>query len=253
MSWALEKNPLRSEGWTDCLQGLSKTCTIPERHDRIRCYIVWTRILTTPQRKRIPPSSGSKAAARDSHAELDLTGKKLTDEGFAAFVDDLIDCLEYRGENHPYGTVRLTELSLKGNALTTASMVKLGRVVALSGDTLIRLDLSDNEIQITNKTQRDEWAAFLESFQGCFMLKKIDFAGNKLGAAGFDVFARVYAKSDLDFVVLQGNLDAGDHENGISKDLDGIHLGGMLSFLESGSASSILVSLLTKRTRFENL
>jgi hypothetical protein len=177
----------------------------------------------------MPPGNGSKAAARDPHVELDLSGKELTDEGFAVFVDDLIECLRYRDEEHPQGIVRLTDVSLKGNILTTASMPKLGVVVALSADTLSRLNIADNDIQVKTQQQRDEWRAFLESFQGCYMLKRIDFAGNKLGGPGFDVLARVYAKSELDFIEPEreahhnGN---GSYENGISSALDGMHLGG---------------------------
>ena len=196
----------------------------------------------------MPPGSGSKAAARDPNVELDLTGKKLTDEGFAAFADDLIECLEYQGENHPYGAVRLTDLSLKGNELTTASMVKLGCVVALSADSLGRLDISDNNIQITTQDEREQWRSFLESFQNCYLLKKIDFGGNKLGTAGFDVLARVYAKSDLDFVVLDEHSGDENDESDIIKGMDGMNLGGKSSFVRqlrsmdiaSGGISSFL-------------
>jgi hypothetical protein len=152
--------------------------------------------------------------------ELDVTGKELTDEGFAAFVDDLILCLKYRDEEHPQGVVRLTELSLGGNGLTTASMPKLGAVVALSADTLSRLSIANNNIEVETQQQRDEWEAFLDSFQACYMLKRVDFAGNHLGGPGFDVLARAYAKSELDFLVVYSAEDY----NGISERMDGLHL-----------------------------
>ncbi|EER44030.1 leucine rich repeat domain-containing protein [Histoplasma capsulatum var. duboisii H88] len=151
-------------------------------------------------RKRIPPGLGSRAAARDPHVEIDLTGKELTDEGFAAFIDDLITCIQYRDKQHPDGIVRLTELVLKGNALTVASMRKLGQVVALGSDCLAQLDISDNQISVSFRGERESWQAFLESFQGCYVLRKVDFSNNPLGGAGFDVLARVYAHSDLDFI-----------------------------------------------------
>ncbi|KKZ60905.1 hypothetical protein EMCG_00666 [[Emmonsia] crescens] len=136
-------------------------------------------------RKRIPPGLGSRAGARDPHVEIDLTAKELTDDRFAAFVDDLINCIQYRDEEHPNGIIRLTELVVKGNALTVASVKKLGHVVALSSDCLTQLNISDNRIS---------------SLKGCYVLKKIDFAGNPLGGAGFDVLARVFVQSDLDFI-----------------------------------------------------
>ncbi|ODH47968.1 hypothetical protein GX48_05900 [Paracoccidioides brasiliensis] len=158
-------------------------------------------------KKRIPPGIGAKAAARDPHVEIDLTGKEVTDEGFAVFVDDLINCIQYRDAEHPDGIVHLTEIAIKGNALTVASMEKLGRVIALSNDSLTQVDISDNQISVTSRKERDVWQRFLESFQGCYLLRKVDFSGNPFGGGGFDVFARVYTQSDLDFVVEPLNND----------------------------------------------
>lgn len=132
--------------------------------------------------------------------ELDITGKGLTDEGIAFFIEDLIECIQYRDDGHPQGTVRLTELSLKGNNLTAVAMSKLGHVITLSSTTLTKLDLSDNSIQVETGEDRKAWGEFLASFQNCCVLKKVDFSGNSLGGVGFDVFAHVYMKSDLDFV-----------------------------------------------------
>ncbi|KAL1956281.1 hypothetical protein VTO42DRAFT_7454 [Malbranchea cinnamomea] len=113
-------------------------------------------------------------------------------------------------------------------------MVKLGRVIALSGDTLTRLDVSDNDIHVATKAQREDWCTFLESFQGCYMLKRIDFGGNSLGSAGFDVLARVFTKSDLDFMLDDcGNglskVDHEDRKNDIAKAMKGVQLGGEAS------------------------
>lgn len=108
--------------------------------------------------------------------------------------------------------VKLTELIVKGNALTVAGMAKLAPVVALSNSSLVKLDISDNEIEITNKTQRCDWCTFLMSFEGCFMLKTVDFSGNKLGSQGFDVISKVYLKSDLDYV--EPSPIGNHHDNG---------------------------------------
>ncbi|KGQ01292.1 hypothetical protein PAAG_11968 [Paracoccidioides lutzii Pb01] len=135
-------------------------------------------------KRRIPSGIGAKAAARDPHVEIDLTGKEVTDEGFAVFVDDLINCIQYRDAEHPDGIVHLTEIAIKGNALTVASIEKLGRVIALSNDSLTQVDISDNQISVTSRKERDLTSVAI-----------------LLGGGGFDVFARVYTQSDLDFVV----------------------------------------------------
>ncbi|PGH02717.1 hypothetical protein AJ80_08814 [Polytolypa hystricis UAMH7299] len=166
-------------------------------------------------RKRIPPGTGTRASARDPHVEIDLTGRQLTDEGFDIIANELIDLIQYRDAEHPNGIIRLTEVSLSGNDLSVASMVKLGRIIALSVDSMTQLDLSNNLISVIDAEHRAIWSVFLESFQGCYMLKKIDFSGNKLGVAGFDVLARVYAQSDLYFLEAAANGESnGDSKNG---------------------------------------
>ncbi|WEW60666.1 hypothetical protein PRK78_006153 [Emydomyces testavorans] len=177
-------------------------------------------------RKRIPPGSGARTAARDPNIELDLTGKLLTDEGLAEVADALMECILFQDENHPHGVVRLTELSVKGNSLTVAAMEKLAPVVRLSNFTLMKLDISGNEINITNKAQRCNWRTFLKSFEGCFMLKSIDLSGNNLGSAGFDGIAEAYLKSDLDFIepARAPNLDDNGAAHGIGAQSKSLNL-----------------------------
>ncbi|RAL09681.1 uncharacterized protein BO97DRAFT_374481 [Aspergillus homomorphus CBS 101889] len=151
-------------------------------------------------KKRFPPGTGSKSAARDPFVEIDVTGKALTDDGMAQFIDDLVDCLEFRDQDHPTGLARVTELHLQGNLLTVNSLPKLAEVVALSAGDLRELDLSNNNIQIATPEEIEKWVAFLESFQKCFMLRKLDLGGNALGRAGMEHLARIYMKSDLDFL-----------------------------------------------------
>jgi len=169
-------------------------------------------------------------AARDPHVEIDLAGKCLTDEGFEIFANNLIEGIQYRDNDHPTGIVRLAELSLKENRLTIISMAKLTKAIALSGDTLTQLDISDNAIHVASSSERAIWKGFLESFQGCCVLKKIDFSGNTLGAAGFDVLSRVYTKSDVDFIELAEieNCDLGaanvEAERQLLNSLKAMHL-----------------------------
>lgn len=94
----------------------------------------------------------------------------------------------------------MTELSLKGNKLTVASLGKLGKVIARSHADLKDLDISENQIIVDKVEQATIWKEFLDSFQGCFVLKRIDFSGNELGARGFELLCRAYMQSDLDFV-----------------------------------------------------
>ncbi|PYH84237.1 hypothetical protein BO82DRAFT_372658 [Aspergillus uvarum CBS 121591] len=151
-------------------------------------------------KKRFPPGAGSKSAARDPFVEIDVTGKVLTDEGLAQFIGDLVDCLEFRDREHPMGLAKVTELHLSGNRLTVDSLPMLAEVVKRSAGDLRELDLSNNDIQITTPDAVRKWANFLNSFQKCFVLRKLDLGGNALGRAGIEHLARIYMKSDLDFL-----------------------------------------------------
>ncbi|KAL3475465.1 hypothetical protein BJX99DRAFT_247525 [Aspergillus californicus] len=151
-------------------------------------------------KKRFPPGIGSKAAARDPSLEIDLEGKCLTDEGFAQFIDDLLKCIHHRDDEHPVGLAKITEFHLRGNNLTVHSLAKLGEVIANSSGDIRELDLSQNKISVVTVEEKVTWQRFLESFQNCYMLKKLDLSGNPLGVAGLEILARVYIKSDLEFV-----------------------------------------------------
>jgi Leucine Rich repeat len=155
----------------------------------------------------MPPETASRAATRDPYLEIDIASKELTDQGLALFIDDLIACLEFRDSDHPQGIGRLTEFHLQNNALTTHSLKKLSRIIALSAGDLRELDLSGNEIRIVTPEQRLSWQQFLESFNTCYMLKKLDFSHNPLGPRGIEILARVYMRSELDFP----EVDRGDN------------------------------------------
>jgi hypothetical protein len=178
----------------------------------------------------MPPGTASKMAARDPHVEIELAGKCLRDEGFDIFANNLIEGIQYRDNDHPTGVIKLTELSLKDNHLTVMSMAKLAKVIALSGSTLTQLDISDNAVHVGSSSERAIWKDFLESFQGCYVLKKIDFSGNRLGSAGFDVLSRVYAKSDVGFIesaeIEDGYLNAANvrAEKKLRNSLNAMHL-----------------------------
>lgn len=160
----------------------------------------------------MPPEDGSKpgnhgSALRDPVVEIDITGKELTDDGLNQFIDVLIECIKFEikevreGKVHTSRIVRVAELHLQGNQLTVESLAKLAEVVALSIDDLRELDLSKNQLHIETAEDVEKWEAFLGNFKHCFMLKKLDLGGNPLGCLGIEHFARVYLKSDLDWLL----------------------------------------------------
>ncbi|KAL4965020.1 uncharacterized protein BDV14DRAFT_208882 [Aspergillus stella-maris] len=158
------------------------------------------QVVSKDLKKRIPPSTGSKAAARDPTLEIDLTGKCLTDEGFAQFIDDLIECTTYRSPEHPLGLAKVTEFHLSGNNLTTFSLAQLGTVIANNPGDLRELDLSNNDFRIQSPEEKKIWKEFLDSFKNCYMLQRLDISDNPLGVKGLEILARVYVKSDLDYL-----------------------------------------------------
>ncbi|GKZ80726.1 hypothetical protein AnigIFM56816_004953 [Aspergillus niger] len=161
---------------------------------------VWTSL-----KKRFPPEDGNKstsheAALRDPVLEIDVTGKELTDEGFKQFIDILIECIKYKHAGHSKSIALVTELHLQGNQLTVESLAKLAEVVTLSEGDLRELDLSKNQLHIETAQDVEKWEAFLKAFKHCCLLKKLDLSGNPLGCLGLEHFARVYLKSDLDWL-----------------------------------------------------
>ena len=144
--------------------------------------------------------TSGKATARDPTLELDISGKKLTDNGFAEFIQDLIDCMKFRDSEHPDGAAKLTELHLQGNELSVKSLSKLAEVIVLATGELRELDLSSNSIQVITPDDKAVWEAFLKSFKDCFMLKKLDIGNNRLGFVGVETLVRTYTQSELDFL-----------------------------------------------------
>ncbi|EFQ97400.1 leucine rich repeat protein [Nannizzia gypsea CBS 118893] len=152
------------------------------------------RILSKELRRRIPPGINAQDAEKDPNVELDLSGKALTDDGLSVFIDDLVQCMSYRDENYPKGAVRLTELCLSGNNLTVMALMKLSEVIFIGITSITKVDISNNSIRVTNEYERRALSAFLNAFRYSCLVKKIDFSGNRLENAGFDVLACMYFK-----------------------------------------------------------
>ncbi|OKL61286.1 hypothetical protein UA08_03767 [Talaromyces atroroseus] len=156
--------------------------------------------------KRVPVSSTFRL--RDPVLEIDISGKQLTDDEFKVFILDLRYALEYKSSEYPRGVNKLQELHLQGNSLTSDSLVELAKAIFLSSQDLKELDISSNKINIVTTSDVQKWQYFLQSFSQCCVLKKIDFSNNALGSQGIEVLARVYIRSELDFVDTELATDA---------------------------------------------
>ncbi len=144
------------------------------------------------QMKRSSPGPTSKAAVRDPYVELDVSGRQLTDDGFAELAHGLLSSINVDGEHGR--VVRLEELSMADNDLTAGCLRPLGRTIRLATDDLRELDLSGNNITVATSEEASAWEEFLRSFQGCCVLRRLDFSGNPLGPRAFEIFTRVYGR-----------------------------------------------------------
>ena len=163
-------------------------------------------IADASQKKRIPPSGGSKAALRDPALEVDLRSKQLTDAGFSELRESLEQAVRYDGSQGK--VVLLEELCLKANRLTVASLQCLTPIIDIVAQDLRDLDLSDNMISINDPGDVILWEAFLQSLSKCCVLRRLDLSGNELGTKAFEVFARVYAREET---IELGCRDRHDH------------------------------------------
>lgn len=171
--------------------------------------------------KRIPPSTGSRAALRDPVVELDVSGKRLTDEGFGEVVSALVESLNYDGDQGR--VVRLEELCLTNNQLSVTSLQALSPIIRLASHDLRDLDVSENSININTEAEVAIWEDFLTSFSDCYVLRRIDFSGNALGPRAFEVMTRVYAKQEAVDLVLPADLEqVQSNERRTSTDVAGL-------------------------------
>lgn len=151
--------------------------------------------------KRVTAGPAARAAQRDPYVELDVSGRRLTDEGFAEIATALATTVSHEGEHGK--VVRLEELCLAGNALTAGSLLALAKVVQDAAAELRDLDLSGNNISVTNVEDVLAWEEFLKSFRECFVLRRLDLGGNALGPWAFEILARVYGdEAPLDLLAL---------------------------------------------------
>ncbi|KAF2137001.1 uncharacterized protein K452DRAFT_236556, partial [Aplosporella prunicola CBS 121167] len=151
------------------------------------------RIVAKDLRKQTTHCFGKQPPRPEvSPLDLELPGKKLTDEGCLAMVEALAQTLEMRDG---VSANKLQSLNLSGNELTTVSLQALAAIIKLAAFDLTDLDLSNNKITVKTNKEAEEWEAFLQSFSECRVLRRIVFSGNDLsGSRPFEILTRVYAK-----------------------------------------------------------
>ena len=143
--------------------------------------------------KRVAPGSTSRAAQRDPELELDVSDRKLTDEGFAAVASALVKSTQNVSETGV--AFHLHELVLKNNELTVGSLKELIPLIKNKLPSYLRhLDLSNNLISVQTSEDVKTWEEFLQSFARCCVLQKLDLSGNTLGPKAFEVLARVFVR-----------------------------------------------------------
>ncbi|RPA77820.1 hypothetical protein BJ508DRAFT_329833 [Ascobolus immersus RN42] len=145
-------------------------------------------------RKKIPKDV-SKATKRvpgtvSDNIEMNLTGRKVGDEGLALICDALLEGLIE-------GYFRLVELHLSDTAITVAGLRSLSTVIRATSTQLKDLDLSNNQISVASQEDILAWEDFLRSFSGVSSLMRLDLSGNPLGSefAG-ETFLRCYSMAN---------------------------------------------------------
>ncbi|KAF8543816.1 hypothetical protein BDD12DRAFT_874040 [Trichophaea hybrida] len=132
-------------------------------------------------------SASKSRSIRD--LELNLQGKDLGDEGLEIVCDGLCQGLAS-------GSLRLDELHLAENKITSRGLKFLGDVTRLASADLKDLDLRANELAIVTQEDAEDWENFLESFRDVTCLRRLDLSENPIGDRGFEVLWRVYSRED---------------------------------------------------------
>ena len=155
--------------------------------------------------KRVTPGPISKAAVRDPYVDLDVSGRRLADDGFAEIAAALASPEIRQGQNG--SVVRLEELRLAGCNLPAGCLRALARVIRDGAAELGHLDLSDNHISVRSEEDALAWEVFLRSFRACSVLRRLNLGGNALGSGAFEILVRVYGDEEpLDLLPLRTKI-----------------------------------------------
>jgi hypothetical protein len=129
-----------------------------------------------------------------THLDIKAPSKELGDEGCFAMISGLETALN--NSTARIG-VALEDLNLTNNNITTAALKRLAPVIALACPTLRSLNLSNNHIKVDNVHEAQQWDDFLQSFENCTRLRRIDLSGNtQLGPKALEIFAKLHVASD---------------------------------------------------------
>ncbi|KAI9714431.1 MAG: hypothetical protein M1820_000392 [Bogoriella megaspora] len=145
------------------------------------------------RKERVKASSTSKSAkaVESGLLELEVNDKKLTDDDMLEIVQALVEVTRDDANSPP---LKIQELILSRNLLTTSSLARLASVIHAAKFDIKVLDLSFNRIKVDTPEEAQQWEYFLQSFTHCYCLRRINLSGNNLsGAKAFEIFARVYA------------------------------------------------------------
>ena len=151
------------------------------------------QIVAKDLRKRTK-ASNTKAEKQHEGAslELDVSGKKIEDEGVSEIISALEEVARDNGSGSCY---KIEELNFSQNMITTKTLAQLASIIHAARFDLQVLDLSHNKITVQTDAEARDWETFLESFRHCFCLRRLDLSGSNLsGPRAFEILARVYSR-----------------------------------------------------------
>ncbi|KAF2426549.1 hypothetical protein EJ08DRAFT_736281 [Tothia fuscella] len=189
-----------------------------------------------------------KNAARDQH-ELSpcFKDKALTGDGFTIVAGAMLKSL--RGDeakedesdsdvekDRGHVNIRLEALDLSNNQLTTKSLRALAPIIETSRSDIKHLNLSNNNIEIRTAEQIADWEEFLDSFNHCRRMRRLDFSGNNLSnPLSVETILRVYCRNRaIDPLHLERDRN---EINGLTHATSGLQLG---QFVEDLSQKTYL-------------
>lgn len=173
--------------------------------------------------RKISTSSTSSTAEANIIHPLDIKapGKDLGDEGVCAMANGLLEALRKACAS---SAVRLEDLNLAGNDISTVSLDRLAPAIELACYDLKTLDLSNNKIEVNTDGQAAQWEHFLRSFRDCRRLRRLDLSGNPLGSRALEIFARVHiSEAHIDPLPASGALSVQSLPNSMAESGDVPH------------------------------
>lgn len=163
------------------------------------------RLATKPKKSAatLPALLRRPEKVTDPCHKLDLKapGRSLGDEGLCALANGLQQALASSA------SLYLVDINLHDNTLTAQSLARLAPILILAKTDIQTLDLSNNNIRVTNEEEARDWEYFLRSFQSCRSLRRLDISNNPdLGSWALEILARVHIQEkDIDSLRATGS------------------------------------------------